>query len=73
MARSINELTLDEHRALSRYVDAIAARDPAVRLGLADARSIRRCLLAEFDARLRLASSQAMSRSEAFRSALLGL
>ncbi len=73
MARSINEMTLEEHRALTRYVDAIASRDVCVQLGLEDAEAARLRLRAAFDRRLRLASTAAVPRDEAFKAALLAL
>ncbi len=70
MARSINEMTLEEHRALTRYVEAIASRDVCVRLGLEDAEAARLRLRATFDRRLRLASTVAGTRNDAFIAAM---
>ncbi len=73
MVRSINEMTLQEHEELTRYVEAIARRDVCVQLGIADAEAIRLRLRSEFDRGLRLASTREPTRREAFRSALLSL
>ncbi len=70
MSRSINEMTLQEHRVLTAYVDAIARRDPCVQLGLVDPDAARQSLRRRFDQGLRVASATQLTPNEAFVAAL---